>query len=209
MNIRFDETTSDELGLILTEKTIGMPAPETVTIKVPGSNEIIDMSTALTGFITYGRRQLDFVFESFERGQDRERKRSEIIRALHGRVMKIMLDDTWYYKGRVTVSMTDETYRMTTKVTADADPYRRKAEETSVSSALTQTEKSLALTNEEMRVVPEIVVTGTAQITFAGKTLSLSAGTYRSPDIMLEPGTNQLRVKGSGTVTFRYREGRL
>lgn len=77
---------------------------------------------------------------------------------------------------------------------------------------LSQTAQTVTITLGGVRpIIPTIIVSGTgasASITFDGKTASLSAGTYHGGTIIgaLRPGTNELTVSGSGTLTVRYWE---
>jgi phage-related protein len=64
-----------------------------------------------------------------------------------------------------------------------------------------------------MPVVP--VVTTTADTALSWKVgtdtfqKTVSAGTWEFPELELAAGKNTIKISGTGTTTFRYREGRL
>ena len=64
-----------------------------------------------------------------------------------------------------------------------------------------------------MPVVPVITTTAETTLTWTVGSDSfhktLSAGTWEIPELELAPGNNSVTVSGSGTTTFKYREGRL
>ena len=102
------------------------------------------------------------------------------------------------YKGQLVLSCTD------------GDSYLYHTKETVVVVSVSGT---VTLTNDYMPVVP--VVTTTAETAFSWKVgddtfqKSVSAGTWEFPEMELQEGENSLMVEGTGTTTFRYREGRL
>ena len=93
---------------------------------------------------------------------------------------------------------------------ADGDAYIYYTEETVVTISGSGTAE---LENDFMPVVP--VITTTAETAFQWSvgsdtfSKSVSAGTWEFPELELQAGTNTVTVSGSGTTTFRYREGRL
>lgn len=82
------------------------PAPKTNYQDIPGADGAIDLSTALTGDIMYNNRTgtIDFIIEKGHR--DWEYIYSEILNKIHGKRLKIILEDDnlWYYMGRFWVS---------------------------------------------------------------------------------------------------------
>ena len=93
---------------------------------------------------------------------------------------------------------------------SDGDSYRYHIRETEfvVSGGGTVT-----LMNDFMPVVPKVITTAETTLSWRVGTDSfrktVSAGTWEIPELELIYGANQLAITGSGTVTFRYREGRL
>lgn len=79
-----------------------MPEADTNLIKIPGSNRTIDLSYLLTGYPTYKHREgtIEFATQNEEKGTWAWLK-SEIANYLHGKRMKMVLEDdtAWYYEG--------------------------------------------------------------------------------------------------------------
>lgn len=93
---------------------------------------------------------------------------------------------------------------------SDGDSYRYHTEETEVSITGGGT---VILNNDYMPVVPTVVTTAETALSWSigSDTFrkSVSAGTWTFPELELQEGQNSLSITGEGTVTFRYREGRL
>lgn len=92
----------------------------------------------------------------------------------------------------------------------DADSYRYHVDETVVNLTGSGT---LIIENDFMPVVPIITTTAETALSWSisGDTFrkSLSAGTWTLPEFELQAGRNTVTIKGTGTTTFRFREGRL
>lgn len=69
--------------------------------------------------------------------------------------------------------------------------------------------RGLQLINSKKRVVPTITATSDFTLYFEGNSYAVSAGETVIPEIELKDGVNDIAVKGTGTISFRYREGRL
>ena len=101
-------------------------------------------------------------------------------------------------KGQLTISCTD------------GDSFRYHVEETVVTISGSGT---VTLLNDFMPVVP--VITTTADTAFSWKVgtdtfqKSVSTGTWEFPELELTRGENTVKVSGTGSTTFRYKEGRL
>lgn len=113
-NIKNDKkNTWRDWHLVPTSRpTFSMPSVKTSYIDIPGSNSVLDLTTALTGYLKYGNRQGSFEFLVI--GEDRAgasygewyERYSEIATWLHGHLCQIVLDDDqmFYYEGRMSVS---------------------------------------------------------------------------------------------------------
>ena len=92
----------------------------------------------------------------------------------------------------------------------DADAYRYHMDETVVNLTGSGT---LIIENDFMPVVPVITTTAETALSWSigGDTFrkSLSAGTWTLPEFELQAGRNSITINGTGTTTFRFREGRL
>lgn len=209
-----DYHTNNDWGLILNSKSIDPPTPKIVKVSVDGRDGDLDLSEAVTGEVRYNNRTANFTFLVTEGTQvDREYMINTIINAIHGRTHKIIEPDDLehYLTGRCSISSVhnNQAYGSFT-VSADCDPYRYSIYEKSRMIELTDIEIDIEITNIGRKtVIPTIVVTDTANITFGSTNVALSAGTYKLPALSLKTGVNPIKVSGTGTLTLTYREAVL
>lgn len=69
--------------------------------------------------------------------------------------------------------------------------------------------RGLRLVNSKKRVIPTITATSAFTLYFEGNSYTVSAGETVIPEIELKEGVNDIAVKGTGTISFAYREGSL
>ena len=118
MGVIFGEKHSyRDWGLVLKSRpVISPPTPKTKLIQVPGSDRVIDLTESLTGAVHYDERERWPITYS------------AILAALHGKRLKITLDDdaNYYYEGRVTVGDLEADKKAATlTITAEVEPYKR------------------------------------------------------------------------------------
>lgn len=213
--VKFDDYHSaDDWDLILNSKTINPPTPKYVTVEVDGRDGNLDLSEALTGEVKYNNREASFGFILAEGSQsDREDLISTIVNAIHGKRKKIVEPDDpdHYLIGRCTVGeITNTRAYGTLFVSVDCEPYRYALTETVRTITATSTATEVVLTNNGRKtVVPTIVVTGSVSVEFDNTTTTLSDGSYKIASLTLKTGSKILKIKGSGTIVFSYREGVL
>lgn len=201
----------------LTEWKLDDPQAVTNLVDVPGRRAgPLDLSTALTdGDPVYGGRGLTATFEISEGTRlEREDKISEMINALDGWRLNIVLpDDPYrYITGRVSVAKVyNDLAHASVKVTATCEPWRYNATETAVVLAASTTAKTTALRNNgRLALVPTLQVSGgDVVLVYGAHSWGLSAGTYALPDLLLLHGENVITYSGTGTLTFTYREAVL
>ena len=133
----------------------------------------------------------------------------ELSTYLHGKKMELTFseDPDWYYVGRYTLNNV-ESDRNVGLLVVDCilEPYRLKKIETVKTTIGTGT---LILPNTRKWVMPTITSSESMQFKFEGKTFTVN-GTLQSPDLILKEGDNTIEVtSGSGTLSVRYREGKL
>lgn len=184
--------------------------------KVPGRSGALDLSTVLTdGEMTYDNRPFTARLESSEGTRlERETRIDNMINALHGRSLNIVLPDdpTHYVTGRVSISKEyNDIAHAAVNVKATCDPWRYSVTETVKTVTATSTEQSVTLTNAGRKpVIPTIKIEGgTVTLSGDGWSKALTAGTYVLPDIYLKTGGAVLKYKGTGSATFTYREAVL
>ena len=206
--VRFGNYHSyDDFSLILSQKTIGAPSPKTETIDIPGGDGVLDL-TEFFGEVKYNNRNLSFEFSSIVPQAFFMNQFSHIQAALHGRKMRIILDESpeWYYTGRISVSEW-KAEKAVGKLTIDCDcePYRAKLSETVITKDVNGPQ-TVILTNGGKIVVPTIDITGEVQLTFGENFYTLAAGRYDLPGVQLVNGENTILLDGAGTATFTYLE---
>lgn len=102
-----EKNTWDDWHLVpLSRPKFVMPPVKTNYIDIPGSDGLLDLTTALSGRPTYGNRQGSFEFLVMNDYGEWYERYSEIASYLHGREFRATLDDdpTYYYEGRFSVN---------------------------------------------------------------------------------------------------------
>ena len=202
-----------DLDLILSKKEIGAPSVKTKKIEIEGADGSIDL-TEVFGRPTYGDVTHKFTFSTIVPRSDFLTQYSTVKNALHGKKLRIILDDDpgFYYVGRCFVSsFTTEKGIGTISVDCDCEPYKYKLNKTVVTRAVDGTE-AITLTNGRKRAVPEIQITTDTSLNIVYQAVNiwdLGAGSYTLPDLELAQGENVVTVTGTGTITFEWQEGDL
>lgn len=193
------------LELVMNYARVGLPAPKTKEIEIPGMDGILDL-TESTGAIRYGTREIQFRFTATNSaGLDR------LANDIHGRKKQIVLDrePDYVYSGRCTVdSMSLNGPFYVLEAHAVCDPYKLHKRKTLYVKKIFGKE-TIILTNDAMRATPEITVDAPMQITFENIKYKLPAGTCYIEEIVMQKKHNRFEAEGKGTITFRYQEGRL
>ena len=130
----------DTWGLIPESRpVINPPPPNKKQVAIPGVDGIVDLSENLTGYMTYGNRtgSWDFIvannnidiypIEPKKKSYDWATVYSMIMRELHGRPFKCMLEDDpgYYYDGMFGINAwkSDKNYSRIT-IDYDVGPYK-------------------------------------------------------------------------------------
>lgn len=135
-SITFGEVnTWDDWHLVPKERpSFNMPKFKTHTIDIPGADGEIDLSTALTGFPTYGNRTGEWEFLVMNGYGEWYDRYSEIASYLHGQKFKAVLEDdlAFYYEGRFEVgNWSSEKDWSTLKIKYNVEPYKKSRQTTS------------------------------------------------------------------------------
>lgn len=207
--VKFGEKHSiDDWDLLMTSKTIEDAEPKIIEVDIPGSNGKLDLSE-WTGEVLYNNRTLTFNFDIFDSPSNWWTLKEEITKYVHGKKLKIVLDqdNKYYYFGRCKVTdFSNETTVAHLIIECDCEPFKYKKDVTTKSINGTGT---LNLSNGRKRVMPTITSNESMQFTFENKTFAVN-GTLQSPDIILKEGNNIIEViSGTGTLTVTYQEGEL
>lgn len=211
--IRFGAYHSDDLGLILGKKELGAPAVKDEKTDNPGGDGSLDQ-TEFFGEPKYENRTHRFDFSTMAPAEEFPTVYSNVLNRLHGRKMRIILDDDplYFYLGRLHVSnFTSEKGVGMISVEADCEPYKLKKDFTVIAQAVSGTH-SITLTNGRKRAVPEVQIhteSGSIRIEYQGSVWDLGTGVYTLPELELIEGENIVTGTGTGTVTFAWQEGDL
>lgn len=213
--IQFGEIHSFyDLNLVLSSKSIPPASPKTNYVSLPGGDGSLDLTEA-HGEIKYNDRDLSFAFTIHpDDKMSFEEKVSFVSNKLNGRYFERITNDKdpeYYFSGRVSVNeyLQDRSLGQI-KISAKVKPYKMRHTETVVSVALTGAEKEITLRNERKPVVPVITCTNhDTTVSYDGKSWTLSAGTHELPSLYVTESGKVVRVSGTGTITFTYREGAL
>lgn len=189
---------------------ISIPAVRTNYIEIPGRNGELDL-TEIDGNLYYEdvdfTLQLQKICRTSQQVFDAVR---QIANLFSGQRVKIFLnEDTYYYDARVDVNdFSKEGLKLVCDINVKAFPFRLQNEPTNVEVQLSSTEQTITLENGTMQVVPTISSTDGATITYGTATYSVSAGSGLTiPSFVLQQGNNEVRVSGTGTLTFTYTRG--
>lgn len=203
----------DDWGLYLKSRpVISPPVPKTTYIDVPGMDGQLDVSESLAGETKYKNRMCQCEFVLIEKREEWSELCSKIMNYLHGKTMKLILDEdfVWFYEGRFQMNewRTDKS-TATVVIEGNVYPYKKKINKTVVTAAINGN-SFINCPNERMSTVPTITVDGNVLISFGDiQSLALSSGTHQYPDIKFVEGDNQIVCSGNGTITFTYQEGSL
>lgn len=208
-----DKHSFHDYGLWM--KSYPVITPPTIKSKyvdVPGADGALDLSRALTGHPLYNRRTITMEFTITAPRVEWPDVHSRIMDDLHGQEVSIILDDDpeYCYTGVISVEGYDpQKVTSGVKILADVEPYKTKLEPTrrtfTVDGSLTT-----SITVMRKPVIPVITASADMEMTYGATTVDLLAGESIFPDLILRKGVeNTFTFKGSGSVTFEYREGRF
>jgi phage-related protein len=202
----------------LTAWRLGDAPQKTNLVERPGGDGSWDLSTSLTdGVLRYGDRTLTATFECSEGDRlYREAKIRQMVNQLDGMEVNIELPDDpdHYLVGRLkVVKEYNDMAHGSVSLTATCRPWKYSYRETVTTLTATTTEKTARLVNNGRRaVVPVLTVTGASasvRIVYGVKSLSITAGTHQWPDLILTPGTHDIKYSGTGSLAITYREAIL
>ena len=184
--------------------------------QVPGRSGRLDLSTVLTdGEPCYDNRTFTARLETSEGTRlERETRIDALMHTFHGRRWNIFLpDDTSHYiTGRISITKeyNDNAHAAVT-IKANCDPWRYSTQQKTIMVRALSTEQTVSLSNNGgMPVIPTVTVTEDS-VTLSGEGWSrvLTKGTYTLPDLYMKQETIEVTYKGSGDITFAYREAVL
>lgn len=210
--VRFgDKHSITDWDLLMTSKSIGEPEPKILTVEIPGSDGVKDLTEAF-GEVNYNNRTLVFNFDLFQSPSTWWNLKENISKFLNGKKIKIILDqdDNYYYLGRCKITNFSNEYTVAhLTIECDCEPYKYKQNETSDTKTVTAG-TTYTYSNLNKSVIPTLVLSAAMTLEFNGNTYSLVAGTHKVLDIKFIEGNNNIKVTdGSGKLTVKYQEATL
>lgn len=205
-------------GWTLTRWKLSAAVQKTRYVDKPSGDGAWDLSTALTdGVPKYNDRELTATLECSENSRlEREAVIQHMINLLDGFRWKIRLpdDDLHYIMGRLHVAREyNDLAHASVTVRAVCEPWKYANAETLVSLTASASRQTAQLTNKGRQVVvPTLTVTGASAsvlLEYGASSITLSAGTYQWPSLILAPGRHELTLSGTGSVLVSYREAVL
>lgn len=195
---------------------INFPAPQSQsnTIVVPGRNSPIRYTEAL-GRVSYQPRTFDITLSMLGTREKFNQMSEQIVNRFAGRLVNVILSEepALYCVGTLEITPSYDPLAHKGQLvinSSDADAYRYHTEET---VAVQNGSGTAVLANDFMPAVPTVTVTEETTLKWqVGNDRfikTVSAGTWTFPELELVQGENEIEVTTVGTVTFRYREGRL
>lgn len=203
-------------GLGWLRESIDFPTPQSQseTITVPGRNSPIRYTEAL-GRVSFQPRSFDITLSMLGSRREFNAVVENTVNRIAGQLCRVICNEEPELYAIGTVECTPSYDPLAGKgqlalSCTDGDSYRYHVNETVVTATGSRT---VTLNNDFMPVVP--VITTSAETAFSWKVgsdtfqKSVNAGTWEFPELELAAGTNTVKITTTGTVTFRYREGRL
>lgn len=188
-----------DLRLILESKEMGAPEVKVNKIDIPGADSALDL-TDFFGEPKYDDVKHKFQFTSIEPQETFLTQFSTIKNAIHGKKVRIILDDdpAFFYMGRCFVSsFTNAKGIGTVSVECECEPYKYKLNETTILH-------SFAGKNLFDCINPPIATAYNTEVTSLStgvRITSLSQGPWRFVQFKLAP----IKVLAGRTITLSYK----
>lgn len=227
--IEFNGHRSNDFGLDVQAKAVGMPEKNKITQAVPFSNTVLDISD-LYGGQTYKERTVKITFIVRDGvNQSKERLYSlwtQVVNWLMAPGQKVKLKDdimhNYYYLGEVQKEPSWDEMRAYGKLSVEFTCYPFRIDELEEGNDIWDDfnfeldiaqnikfniagSRIITLFNMGATAIsPAIVATAPFAIEMGGQRFTLNAGTYSSPDFMLPVGEVTLTVTGTGKLSFNW-----
>lgn len=189
---------------------ITAPQIRRITESIPGRNGVIDYTSAITGYPTYENRiiRLILCIHKDEKAE-LEAARDNIFKLVHGKRVNISFSDiNGVFTGTGQIEAEEEGLRFKRlTISIDAYPYRftgtKKIEITATAEGVTEDFEI------NMPVSPHMENENEITIEAGNIAITKKAGKFSVDELVLKPGHNQIKIKGTGKVKMEYEEGVL
>lgn len=207
----------NDLGLVLSSVDISPAKPKTNYVDIPGGDGSADL-TNVHGEVKFSMRTMKFTFVMNPSGdlseaawESKKTEISNLLNGIHFERITLDKDSDYFYTGRCTVDSWQSDRRVRTfVVSASVFPYKHKQAETVATFDLSAAARNVTIQNSRKSVIPEIVCSNdNCIVACGGYSVSMKAGTHKFLEIQFVEGANIVSISGTGTVSFRFREGDL
>ena len=123
--VTFGTVHTSDFGIYLSSVTIGEAVVKKYQLDIPGASGLLDM-TEFFGSVAYENRIISFEFTFPQRNERLLTAYSQLLNAVHGKELKIILDDDkdYHYLGRVSVGELKKGAVSKVSVECDCQPFR-------------------------------------------------------------------------------------
>lgn len=209
-----NKLSHDNWGIILNEFTIGEAKVKSAFVDIPFGDGALDLTESLTGKVTYGNRDCEFIFTFPQPRSGWETIKRDIMQTIHGKKLNITTPDApdCYLIARCSASFEIKDRLGVLKVKAITEPYFYKNAPTQKTTVIPAGGSIVVnFTNASKSVIPTFTVNATTTITFKGTPHVVNAGTHKLTDIIFTYGANSVTFAGTSTKTIitTYQEGVL
>lgn len=223
-----------DYGLVVSNaNVVGVPAPRTLFVDVPGAAKMLDLSEALTGRCDFEPRTLSFTLGGQSSARNWVARLSRFAAEVHGKKVKVILDQEpeYFYEGRAVVKDFDRVGTIgTIEVEVTCDPYKWEISssgedwlwdvfnfETGVLREYRNIEISgsfmFDIPGSEAPVAPVFNVSKSNGLRVlsidTGLDRELPVGRHRFPELVLNTDGLNMLFLGSGTLTIEVRGGAI
>ena len=191
-------------------REVTAPQVRKITETIPGRNGVLDYTSTITGYPTYENRiiRLILCIHKDEKAE-LEAARDNIFKLVHGKRVNISFSDiNGVFTGTGQIEAEEEGLRFKRlTISIDAYPYRftgtKKIEIIATAEGVTKDFEINMPVSPYMENENEITIE-------AGNTkITKKAGKFSVDELVLKPGHNQIKIKGTGKVKMEYEEGVL
>lgn len=205
--VRFENDAGDvfrltDYGLLLKAFSAPEPTAKIYLETLDGMDGDLDM-TEWAGIIRYNSRKVDISIRDMGDYWWRE-----LVNFCAGRNVKIThsQDEEHYYYGRAAASHVSGDRVTDISISAVCQPYRLCHTETIVTSEITGS-GTVILEALRRPVSPKVITSAQMNLAYEGTGITLPAGTHDAPDLILGDHPVTVTVTGTGTITFKWRDG--
>lgn len=205
-----DKKSYDDFNVYIGSRKISSPKKKSIKESVPFSNKIYDFSK-INGEIYWEERTLEYEFDIAELStEEMEIAKSKLLTWLlnvHDTDIYDPYIGDYHYHGSYNSDSWDEDFGAgTIKVSFSVYPYKISNRNVETSVELSGEDKTITITNNSShRVAPTIISEGSFTINIGDDSFSIGRGTYET-SFYFECGETELKINGSGTITFSYVE---